>query len=120
MASLKEKSICLMSTTTGVDSKTAAATTLFIVPPGKSFIPTMVIIRNNSVSLVGGTSYSFTNWLQTIDLSGLTVTNGYRVLQSVTNTTYTPIPAGSAFQITVTTGSTLASTSVFDVFGYLI
>lgn len=120
MANLNELSRTKLSTTIGVDMKTAASTTLFTPPPGKSFIPTSVVIRNNSASLAGGTSYSFTNWRATVDLSGMTVTTGYRILQSTDNTTYTPVPTGTAFQITVTTGSTAACTATIDVWGYLI
>jgi len=119
MASLRENAITKASTTTGVDVKTAGSTTLYTVPAGKTFVPTKVIIRGNSASLAGGTSYSFTSWRQTVDLSGLTVTTGFRELQSVDNTTYTPIAAGGTFQITVTTGATAAGTATFDVFGYL-
>jgi hypothetical protein len=38
----------------------------------------------------------------------------------VTNTDYTPIASGVGFVVKVTTGSTLAGTAVFDVFGYLV
>ena len=34
-------------------------------------------------------------------------------------TKYTQIPASTAFQITVTTGSTGAATATVDVFGYI-
>jgi hypothetical protein len=100
--------------------KTAGATTLYTVPPGKSFVPVAVVIRNNSASLAGGTDYDFTGWRQTVDLSGMTVAStGYRVLYTTDNTTYTVTTAGTAFQITVSTGSTAACTATIDVFGYL-
>lgn len=120
MANLNLSAITRVSTTNNVDMKTAASVTLFTVPTGKTFIPVSVIIRNNSASLAGGTSYSFTTWRATVDLSGMTVTTGYRVLESVDNTTYTAIAAGGTFQITVTTGSTAACTATIDVFGYLV
>ena len=119
MAALKEYALTKVSTTAGVDMKTAASTTLYTVPNGKSFIPVMVVIRGNSASLAGGTSYSFTTFRATVDSSGMTVTTGYRVLLAADNTTYTPIAAGGNFQITVTTGSTAACTATIDVFGYL-
>lgn len=120
MAALNQNALTKMSTTSSVDMKTAASTTLYTPPTGKTFIPTAVVIRNNSASLAGGTSYSFTNFRATVDLSGMTVTTGYRVLHATDNTTYTPVPAGTAFQITVTTGSTAACTATIDVWGYLI
>lgn len=120
MASLKQYAICKLTTVAGVDMKTAGATTLYTVPAGFTFYPVKVVVRNNSASLAGGTSYSFTGWRQGVDLSGMTVTTGYRVLQSTDNTTYTPVAAGSPFQITVTTGATAAGTATIDVFGYLV
>lgn len=120
MANLNQNALTLVASVASVDMKTAASVTLYTVPAGKTFYPVLLVGRNNSASLAGGTSYSFTNWRQTVDLSGLTVTTGYRVLQSVDNTTYTPLAAGAAFQITVTTGSTAACTMTWDVFGYLV
>ena len=121
MAALNELARTKVATVTGVDMKTAASTTLYTVPTEKSFIPTSVVIRNNSASLAGGTSYSFTGWLQTVDLSGMTTASTtYRILQSTTNTSYTVAIAGSTFQITVTTGSSVACTATVDVWGYLI
>ena len=125
MASLKEYSICKVSTTSGVDMKTAAETTLFTVPVGKTFIPFAVVVRNNSASLAGGTDYDFgaasgaSTWRQTVDLSAMTVTTGNRWILAADNTTYTPIPAGTAFVIKVSTGSTAACTAVLDVWGYI-
>jgi len=120
MAEAKELVLTKVATVTAVDMKTAAATTLYTVPTGKTFVPVMVVIRSNSASLAGGTDYDFTTWLEAVDLSGMTATTGYRILHSVTNTTYTPIAAGGTFQITVVTGSTAACTAVIDVFGYLV
>lgn len=119
MAALNTLAKTIVATKTDVDMKTAASTTLYTVPTGKSFIPTSVVIRNCTASLAGGTSYSFTSWLSTIDLSGKTSTATFRELISVTNTSYTPLAAGSNFQITVTTGSSAACTATIDVIGYL-
>lgn len=119
MSSLNQNALTLAASVAGVDMKTAASVTLYTVPAGKTFIPVMVVIRGNSASLAGGTSYSFTNWRQAVDLSGMTVTTGYRILETTDNTTFTPVAAGAAFQITVTTGATAAGTATIDVFGYL-
>jgi len=118
---LSEYSICKVSTTTGVNMTAgAAATTLYTVPAGKTFYPVLVVVRNNSASLANGTDYDFTTWEQSVSLTGMTVTTGYRVIQTTTNTTYTPIAAGGVFQITISTGCTAACTAVIDVFGYLV
>ena len=114
------QSLSKLATVTGVDMKTAASTTLYTVPAGKTFYPHHVLIRNNSASLAGGTSYSFSSWRQAVDLSGMTVTTGYRILQTTDNTTFTPLAAAANFQITVTTGSSAACTATLEVWGSLI
>jgi len=119
MAELAEIALTKVATVSGVNMKDAGATTLYNVPAGKTFVPVMVVIRNNSASLAGGTDYDFTSWRQTVDLSGLTVTTGFRVLRADDNATYTPIAGGGTFQITVATGSTAVSTATIDIFGYL-
>jgi hypothetical protein len=119
MASLIENAITKVATVTNVDMKTAGAAALYSVPAGKTFYPYAVAVRNNSDSLAGGTDYDFTGWRQTVDLSGLTVTTGFRYINSEDNTTYTPVSGGSDFEITVNTGSTLDATCTIDIFGYL-
>ena len=119
MPELKESGIARLATVTGVDMKTAASTTLFTGPVGKTTYVTHVVIREPSASLAGGTSYSFTGWRQTVDLSSMTTLGtDYMVLDS-NNTKYTDLAAGAAFQITVTTGSTAACTATIDVFGFV-
>lgn len=121
MASLNENAITKLATVTGVDMQTAASTTLFTVPAGKTFIPVMVVIRNPSATLAGGTSYGFTGWRAAIDLSSMTTaTTDFMVIRGADVTKYTYVAAGANFQITVTTGSTGAATATIDVFGYLV
>lgn len=128
MAALKEKGIALLGSASGVDMKTAASTTIFTTPVGKVTRVTHVIVRDASGTLAGGTSYSFTNFAQTVDLSNLITANtGYCIIGGQTTAggtapkpvQYTEIAAGTAFQITVTTGATSAATASIDVFGYL-
>ena len=120
MASLKENAITKLSTTTGVDMKTAAATTLYTVPAGKTAIITHVVVRNTSASLDGGTDYDFTTWRQTVDLSSMTTASTDYMVITGDEVKFTVQVAGTAFQITVSTGSTAACTATIDVFGYLV
>ena len=123
MADAKEKTIALLSSTTGVDMENgASATTLYTVPAGKTAYITHVVICNTTASLAGGTSYDFdTGWLQAVDLSGMTTSGStYRVLHSTTNTSYTEHAAGAAFQMVVNTGATLAGTATINVYGFLL
>lgn len=124
MAALKEVGIArLNSAGVLVDMKTAASTTLFTVPTGKIARILAVCVRDPTASLAGGTSYSFTNWLQTVSLATLTTlgTDYIFLLGPLAGPTtkYTEIGSGVNFQITVTTGSTLAANATLDVFGYL-
>jgi hypothetical protein len=121
MASLKEYALTKLATVTGVDMKTAGATTLLTVPAGKTAIIAAVVIRDTSASLAGGTDYDFTGWRQTVDLSGMTTpTTTYRVLYASDNSDYTAVAGGTTFQITVSTGATAAGTATIDVLGYLV
>jgi len=121
MAALNTIASTLLSTTTGVDMQTVASTTLYTVPAGKTAIITHIVIRNNSASLAGGTDYDFTGWRQTVDLSGMTTASTtFRVIYATENTSYTATTAGTAFQITVSTGATAAGTATIDVYGYLV
>jgi len=118
MPALQEKSIALLGSKSGVDMKTVASTTIFTTKSNKVCRITHVVIRDPSATLAGGTSYSFTQWRQTVDLSSLTTANtDYMVLDS-NNTKFQELAASTAFQITVVTGSTGAATATIDVFGY--
>lgn len=100
--------------------KTAGSTILYTVPPGKSLIIDSVVIRSNSASLAGGTSYGVTGWRSGVDLSGMTVTTGFRKLYCADNTTYTPVAASAICYWIVTTGATAAGTATIDLYGALV
>ncbi len=121
MAALKEKSMALLSTTTGVNMANAAgATTLYTVPAGKVARISHVVVRDPSATLNGGTDYDFTQWRQTVSLTSMTTANtDYMVIQGADVTKYQELAAATAFQITPSTGSTGAATATIDVFGYL-
>lgn len=119
MAALKEKGISLLGSAT-IDMKTAASTTIFTVPTGKTARITHVVVRDPTDSLAGGTSYTITNFRSTFSLAALTGgATKYMVVQATDLTEYTETGAGVAVQLTVTTGSTAAANATIDVFGYL-
>lgn len=118
MAALKDKAITLLGSLSGVDMKTAASTTIFTTPTGKVTRIAFVVVRDTSASLAGGTSYSFTNFRQAVDLSSLTTAGTDYIVLDGNNVKYSEIAGGTAFQITVTTGATAAGTATIDVFGY--
>lgn len=124
MPDLRENAITLLSSTSSVDMQTAAKTTLFTVPTGKSAVITAVIIHTLSATLAGGTDFDFgtdancTTHKQTVDLSSLTATTDSIVI-SFDDSKYPRLAAADAFGIYPSTGSTGAATAVIDVFGYL-
>lgn len=125
MADLKEKGIALLSSTSGVDMKTATSVTLYNVPADKVARITHVVIRDPSASMAGGTDYDFTNWRQTVTLATLTtsgtdymVITGDHITTGI-NVKYTELANSATFQITINSGTSAACTATIDVFGYL-
>jgi hypothetical protein len=118
MARAKDKTCALLGSAT-IDMKTAATTTIFTTDPGKVTRIVYVVVRDNTASLVGGTSYSITNFRQIFSLVTLTGTGaGYVVIYATDLALYTETAAATAIQLTVTTGSTAAANATLDVFGY--
>jgi hypothetical protein len=116
MPNLKYKAISLLGSKTSVNMQAAASTTIFTTSDVCRIA--YVVVRDISATLAGGTSYSFTNFRQTVDLSSLTTANTDYIVLDGNNVKYTETAANTAFQITVTTGSTGAATATVDVFGY--
>ncbi len=112
--------------TTIVAFNAIAATTLYTVPAGKTFVPAVAIIRAGADA--GATDVTFgrvgalTDWLGTIQLDNLDA-DGDQVKVEVTNAnppskskTYA---AGVVFQIDVTVAAGGAINRI-DLFGYLV
>ena len=119
-------SISLLSTTTGIDMKTQAKTTLYTVPAGKVCYITHMVVRDPSATLNGGTDYDFgtdatgTTHRQAVSLTTLTTANTDYMVIDMNNVKVTECAAASVFGIYAHTGSTGAATATIDVFGYLI
>ena len=117
--SASDRAIALLGSKSGVDMKTAASTTIFTSKEARKTRITHVVVRDYSASLAGGTSYAITSFRSGFSLNGLTTANtGYGLVLPVDVTEYTEIAAGTAVQLTVTTGSTAACTATVDVFGF--
>ena len=111
---------------TAVDLNTASAkTTLYTVPASHVAVITHVLIINDSgTSAAGCTDVSFgddatcTNWLQAVDLSGLTATAADFDTRLMFSTGVLPLyTATSAFGIYINTAATGAATARIIVFG---
>ena len=126
MVELNESGIGLLASVSGVDMKTAAKTDLLNVPPGKTAYVTMVVVREPSASMAGGTDYDFgtgvnaDTWRQTIDLSSMTTPGtDYMAIRGADVTKYTDSAEATAFGIKVITGTSAACTATIDTFGFL-
>lgn len=119
MSLLSDKGIGLLGSAVINMQNAAGAQTIFTTALGKVTRILAVVVRDPTATLAGGTDYDFTQWRQTVDLSGMTggATN-YRVLLVTDNTSFVELAAGTAFQITPSTGSSGAASATIDVFGY--
>lgn len=120
-----EAAIGLLGSAT-IDMKTAATTTIYTTPAGKVTRIALIVVRDPTATLAGGTSYAFGTGFRNnaaVDLSSLTTANtDYIMLYNHTNVgndqKSTEIAASTAVALTVTTGSTGAASATIDVFGY--
>jgi len=129
MADLKEKSISLISSTTGIDAKTVATTVLYTVPTGKSLIVDHVVIRVTgfdagakgvqAVASFGGNAATYDDYLNTVTYT--VAAADVFIRDSVDDSALPIYAAASSFRISIETGSDATTeTWAVDVFGYLI
>ena len=121
---LNENSLALLASATADLQNGDGKTTLFTVPTGKKAIITHCIVRGPDASLAGGTDFDFGDganadtWKNTVDLSSMTSTTDYMVVEG-NNAKYTIFDAADAFGVKPVTGATADATATIDVFGYL-
>ena len=114
------------------DFNDTADHTIYTVPTGKSFIPTMIVIHTlsgdmASASFSAGKSSAKTDFVVTITCSGANGTTKILVIRPDYNATpaagsglMTIITAGETFVIDMLTAAGVACTGTVDLFGYLI
>jgi len=120
MALLTDKACALLGSAT-IDMQTAATTTIFTTASGKVTRIMFIVVRDPTASMAGGTAFTFGTPFRnngTVDLSSLTTSGTDYIVLDQNNTKSTEIAASTAFQITVTTGTTAACNATIDVFGY--
>lgn len=118
--------VLLKVSTTSVAFNAVAATTLYTVPTGKTFIPVFAIIRAGADAAATDVTFgrvgALTDWLGTIQLDNLDAA-GDQVKVEVINanppTKSKTYAAGVVFQIDVTVAAG-GVTNYVDLFGYLI
>jgi hypothetical protein len=112
--------------TTTVDFNAVAATTLYTVPKGMLFIPSMAVIRcganANATDVTFGRVGALTDWMGTVQLDNLDA-DGDQVKIEVANlgtpTKSKTYAAEVVFQIDVTVALG-GVTNYVDLFGYLV
>ena len=137
MADLRETSISLLSSTSGVDLNAVAETSLYTVAIGKTCIVTHVVMRSfTDVCTDAATSVSFglagaptefraLQLLSTVATGGVGTNTDYVVIYLDQGTNDTPeactlmFTSGTVFTIDCTVANTVAVTCTVDVFGYL-
>jgi len=120
-----------VSRTVLFDFNDTADHTLYTVPTGFSFVPTLLVIHTLSGTMSGavfsaGLSSAKTDFVATITASGANGTTKILVIRPDYNATpaagsglMTIIPAGSTFVIDMLTAAGVACTGTVDLFGYL-
>lgn len=123
MAALNELALTKLQTTTGV--AIGGNATLYIVPTGKTLIPTSLTIRSATAGMTLAQNVNFGSLPSTFgfataqSLSGLVTTSYFQMVRISNASVYFTVPAGSNFGMAVISGAS-ASTASFDFFGYLI
>lgn len=119
----------VLSTTSNIDLKTAAATNLYTVPAGKTLIVTEIVLRVTAASgfaagctLSIGKSAAYTEWLAATAMTGLSAIGNYRLLSnSAAGLVYNVFAAGDVIALNVTIGATATTlTATAELQGYLI
>lgn len=123
MAALNTLTFTRLATVAGVDMNTAAVSTLYTVPTGKSCVITHVVVRNASASLTtasysfGFNSASFNDVIANATHTELTGNTLYTVLPAKVGATLGG--AGNAFKVLMNTLQGGAATTTMDIYGYL-
>jgi hypothetical protein len=98
---------------------------LYTVPTGCKFIPFMIVVRDPTGSLAGGTAFGFgddspaTNWKSGVDLSGFTAGSGNALIITPPSGSFTIYDAADVFDINPATGATADVDATIDVFGWV-
>jgi len=122
----------LVAVVTGHDCNDTADHVIYTVPPGKSFIPTLLVFYDISANMTSyvfsaGLSTAKTDFVATITCSGATGATKILVIRPDYNATpaagsglMTIIPAGSTFVIDNITAAGVACTATVALFGFII
>lgn len=128
MPYLDENADSLLATVTNIDAKTAASTSLIIVPTGRTMIVTKTFIRVTSYDGTGKTtnaSASFganaTSYNDFLSATAFAFTANGQLYKNEATNPYVEYAAGSDFRINITVASDATTeTWTVYVFGYFV
>lgn len=129
MSELRERAITKIATASGINAKSVATTSIFIVPPGKTLVVDHVVIRVTAftvgakavqaVASFGGNSATYDDYLNSITYTVAAVSVAIR--DSLEDAAFPVYAALTDFRISVETGSDATTeTWAVDLFGYLV
>ena len=107
------------------DMKTAATTSLYVVPAGKKLLITGVVIHGATASLAGGTDYDIgeigvLNWHSAANLSTITDSTLSINIGAYNAGAKPTFAATKDIGFAPQTGSTLAANATVELIGYLV
>jgi hypothetical protein len=117
----------ILSTTTGINAKSVAATALYTVPTGKSLIITAAYVRCTAASsIVSGPTAEIEvqgigPYLTGFAMTDLTETDTVGLISPSPNTVFLRIAQNSVVRLNITSGASGTSQTVaVDLVGYLV
>jgi len=126
---LRENAVTKLATVTGIDATAIAATTLFVVPAGKTLVVTQVVIRCTTYTVVvkttqavasfGGNASTYDDYLNSVTYT--IAAADVAIHDSVLDAAVPVYAAGAAFTLAIETGSdATAEVWAVDLLGYLV
>jgi len=115
----QEAGIALLRTITGVDMENGGGpTTIYTAPYGQTVYVFAVMVSNPSASLAGGTDYDIAGWKDTLNFSSVVASDDFLWLYN--DTVGDALAPGDDFVLTTVTGSTVAATATWRLFGFIV
>jgi len=123
MSSLSYNAVALLAGPVTVNLQNGdGKSIIYTVPPGKKAIPVLVLIRNPTASLAGGTDLDLGDgvnadtWVNTVNLSTMTASTDFMVIDG-SGTKYAVLDAGDEFGVKPVTGATADADASAYLFG---
>lgn len=123
MPDLKKSGIALLGSGVAGMQNGDPKTTIYTVPPGQKAVVTLIVVRNPTASLAGGTDFDFGDgasadtWKTGVNLSILTGTDDYVVLDNNNSVIAAVFDAGDELGVKPSTGATADAEATIEYYG---